>query len=71
VVASKYETYGAQTRPRYVPCDPGAFRAGDVVEMAFSLVAVPIEEKRRLLSLNLKALTLIDDTIRKVSKHIG
>lgn len=62
------DMYKANTEYRYTPCDPGEFKAGDVVEMAFSLVAVPIKEKRRLLYLNLKALTMIDDSIRKVSE---
>ncbi|KAJ2916278.1 hypothetical protein MD484_g4136, partial [Candolleomyces efflorescens] len=54
---------------RYATIDPASFKAGDLVEVAFSLVAVPIKEKRRLLYLNLKALTLIDDTIRKESER--
>ncbi|RXW22089.1 hypothetical protein EST38_g3753 [Candolleomyces aberdarensis] len=53
---------------RHVPCDPSILKAGDLVEIAFSFVAVPIKDKRRLMYLNLKGLTLIDDAIRKESE---
>ncbi|KAJ2919911.1 hypothetical protein MD484_g399, partial [Candolleomyces efflorescens] len=53
---------------RHVPMDPGALRAGDIVEIAFCCVAVPIKEKRRLMFLNLRAVTLLDDSVRKAAE---
>ena len=51
---------------RYDRYDPGLFRPGDIVEIAFSCIGIPIKEKRHKMLLNLRALTLLDDSIRKV-----
>lgn len=52
--------------PRYVPEDPRTFREGDIVEVSFSVIGVRIRNNQVMLYLNLRALTLINDTIRKV-----
>jgi hypothetical protein len=51
---------------RHVPIDPSILRAGDIVEIAFSCVAVPTKTGKRMMYLNLRALTLLDDSVRKV-----
>ncbi|KAJ2913812.1 hypothetical protein MD484_g6607, partial [Candolleomyces efflorescens] len=50
---------------RYTYEDPANFRTGDIVEIAFSCVAVPIKEDKHMMFLNLKALTLLDNSVRK------
>ncbi|KAJ3533950.1 hypothetical protein NMY22_g7123 [Coprinellus aureogranulatus] len=41
-----------------------------MVEIAFSVVAIPIKQDRIMLMLNLRAVTLLDDTVRKASERI-
>lgn len=53
--------------PRYTPYDPAPFKAGDIVDMSFSFVGIPIENGKRLLFLNLRALALVNSEIRKLS----
>ncbi|KAF6763379.1 hypothetical protein DFP72DRAFT_1060541 [Ephemerocybe angulata] len=55
-------------KPRYEPYDPACFKAGDVVELSFAFVGIPIKDQRSLLFLNLKALTMLTDTFRKDSQ---
>ncbi|RXW13815.1 hypothetical protein EST38_g12043 [Candolleomyces aberdarensis] len=45
--------------------DPSLFRSGDIVEVAFSCVCVEVKNGYHKLILNLRAVTLIDDSIRK------
>ncbi|KAF6747794.1 hypothetical protein DFP72DRAFT_821263, partial [Ephemerocybe angulata] len=54
--------------PTYDACDPSLFKVGDVVEVAFSFVGVPIKDKRMRVILQLRGLTLLDNTIRKVRR---
>ncbi|TEB19404.1 hypothetical protein FA13DRAFT_1604234, partial [Coprinellus micaceus] len=49
--------------------DPGLFKAGDLVEIAFSFVGIPIKDDKTLLVLLLRGVTLIDDAIRKVRRQ--
>lgn len=52
---------------RYHSEDPRAFREGDVVEVSFSVMGVRIRDHKAMVFFNLRALTMIDDSIRKVS----
>lgn len=56
----------ANERHRYAPLKPNTFKVGDIVEVAFSIVGIPIRGDRTMLMLNLRALTLLDDQVRKV-----
>lgn len=58
-------TGNAATR-RYASCDPKQFKAGDVVEVAFTCFAIPSKDDRRCFLVNLKAVTLLCDLFRKV-----
>ncbi|KAF6740915.1 hypothetical protein DFP72DRAFT_1027664 [Ephemerocybe angulata] len=51
---------------RYALHDPKLFKAGDIVEISFSCVAIPVKGSAYKLILNLRALTLIDDQLRLV-----
>ncbi|KAF5334148.1 hypothetical protein D9611_015080 [Ephemerocybe angulata] len=53
----------------YGPCEPSVFKVGDVVEVAFSCVGVPIKGQRMRILLQLRGLTLLDNTIRKESER--
>lgn len=46
------------------------FRDGDIVEIAFSFVGVRIRDSRMMIYLSLRALNLIDDSVRKVRQLI-
>lgn len=64
----KYETTIAMltiTSNRYVREDPRTFREGDIVEMAFSFVGVRVRDNKVMVFLNLKALTLLNDSFRR------
>lgn len=54
---------------RYGPLSPEDFKVGDIVEVAFSIVGVPIRGDRTMVMLNMRALTLLDDHVRKVRGH--
>lgn len=51
---------------RYHPLDPVLFKVGDIVEAAFSFIAVPIKNGKFKLYLHLRALTLISTEVRLV-----
>jgi hypothetical protein len=51
----------------YTAIDPSLIKAGDVVEIAFVCVGVPVREKRYRMLLSLRAVTLISDQFRKVN----
>ncbi|KAF6753993.1 hypothetical protein DFP72DRAFT_787808, partial [Ephemerocybe angulata] len=55
---------GSKGLPCYTPCDPSMFRVGDIVEVAFSCVGIPIKGQCMRVLLQLRGLTLIDNTIR-------
>lgn len=50
----------------YVAIDPGVFKLGDVVEVAFCVVGIPVKDKKYRMLLSLRALTLVSDACRKV-----
>lgn len=47
------------------------FKAGDVVEIAFVCVGVPVREKRYRVLMTLRAVTLISDKFRKVNELLS
>ncbi|KAH6902998.1 hypothetical protein BKA70DRAFT_1228161 [Coprinopsis sp. MPI-PUGE-AT-0042] len=49
---------------RYRAYSPERFKVGDIVEVAFACVAIPIKEKRFKLILQLRAVTLLSSTTR-------
>ncbi|RXW11778.1 hypothetical protein EST38_g14077 [Candolleomyces aberdarensis] len=50
---------------RIIPCDPGTFQTGDIVEMLFSFVAVPVKDRKHKVLLSLRGLTLLNSELRK------
>ena len=55
---------------KYEPVDPSTIKNGDLVEVAFVCVAVTTKEGKHKMMLNLKAVTVIDDEIRKASVDV-
>ncbi|KAH6879339.1 hypothetical protein BKA70DRAFT_1127310, partial [Coprinopsis sp. MPI-PUGE-AT-0042] len=53
-------------KARYRPTNPASFRSGDIVEIAFNAVCIPIRNDRHKLYLNLRALSLISTEERLV-----
>ncbi|KAJ2914813.1 hypothetical protein MD484_g5618, partial [Candolleomyces efflorescens] len=62
------ETVDARGNIKYLPVNPAIFNPGDVIEVAFSCVGVPVKEGRYRLLLNLRAVTLVTDECRKKSE---
>ncbi|RXW21096.1 hypothetical protein EST38_g4748 [Candolleomyces aberdarensis] len=54
---------------KYVPVNPAVFSPGDVIEIAFSCVGVPVKGGQYRLLLNLRAVTLVSDECRKKSEQ--
>jgi hypothetical protein len=48
--------------------NPSSFRIGDIVEAVFSIVVVPVKQKKYQMMLVLRALTLLDSHHTMVSK---
>jgi hypothetical protein len=59
-----------QIPSKHEPIDLSTIKTGNLVEIAFACVAVPTKEGRHKMMLNLKAVTIIDDSIRKVSPDV-
>ncbi|RXW14439.1 hypothetical protein EST38_g11415 [Candolleomyces aberdarensis] len=57
------------TEGQHAAIDPSTFKNGDVVEIAFACVGVPAKEGQHRLLLNLKAVTLINDDLRKEAER--
>ncbi|KAJ3514739.1 hypothetical protein NMY22_g14644 [Coprinellus aureogranulatus] len=53
---------------RHIPYNPSLFKIGDVVEIAFSFVGVPVRGGGYRVMLNLRALTLLNAEIREESE---
>lgn len=66
---AKQELEEGSNKYRFKVMDPSKFKAGDIVEVAFSLVAVPVQGGKYRLLLNMRSLSLIDDGIRKASER--
>lgn len=49
---------------------PSVYKSGDVVELAFSFIGIPIKNNQYKLLTCLRAVVLIDDTLRKVSGRL-
>lgn len=47
--------------------EPSIFHTGDIVEASIAFVCVPLKDDRFMMTHQLRALTLLDDSIRKVS----
>ncbi|RXW11458.1 hypothetical protein EST38_g14397 [Candolleomyces aberdarensis] len=69
-----YFIYGEDNRVEYCkeagdgthePYDPSLFKSGDIVEVAFSCVCVEVKNRQHRIILNLRAMTLIEDKVRK------
>ncbi|KAH6871664.1 hypothetical protein BKA70DRAFT_1450892 [Coprinopsis sp. MPI-PUGE-AT-0042] len=54
----------------YLPCNPVTMKPGDLVEIAFICVAIPIKDQRYKLMLQLRAITLISSTLRLSSENL-
>jgi hypothetical protein len=50
--------------------DPGSFRIGDIVEVVVAFVVLPIHGARYVMVPQLRALTLLDNSIRLVRAYI-
>ncbi|KAJ3514668.1 hypothetical protein NMY22_g14658 [Coprinellus aureogranulatus] len=55
---------------KYEECSPGIFKAGDIVEVAFAIVGIPIKDERLRMMFLLKGLTLLDNELRKESELV-
>ncbi|RXW14061.1 hypothetical protein EST38_g11793 [Candolleomyces aberdarensis] len=49
------------------PCDPSVFHVGDIVDMVFSFVGIPVKDGMYKVILNLRGLTLVNADLRKES----
>jgi hypothetical protein len=47
---------------RYIDADPTGFRAGDIVEVQFTFIVIPIKREKHRMMMVLRALTLLDST---------
>lgn len=54
---------------RYCTIDPTKFRIGDIVEAQVSFTSVPLKEKKYKMIIVLRALTILDSTVVKVSVY--
>ncbi|KAF6754968.1 hypothetical protein DFP72DRAFT_965302 [Ephemerocybe angulata] len=63
-------TADSNGRISYSPCEPSVFKVGDLVEVAFSCVGVPIKGQRMRILLQLRGVTLLDNIVRKESERL-
>ncbi|KAJ3503750.1 hypothetical protein NMY22_g18139 [Coprinellus aureogranulatus] len=61
-----YQSLNAHTR--FTPCEPALFKPGDLVEVHFTIVGIPIKKDRYMVKLNLRAIAMIDNFIRRASE---
>jgi hypothetical protein len=51
----------------FIPTNPTCFRIGDIVEVQFTISAVPVKKEKFKMILNLRSLALVDGDFTEVT----